>query len=190
MDELVDFGFDVNLLIETEKNEHVDQYRVLEKAAKELIKGVAILGQGRLPQELFSDTKLKDILHQVCSMLKRKYPRYDLAADHISHYRDMKLVTFAVDQKTYFLVVSFPVFVKDVEVDPLSIYEIETVHVPIKDLTEKAQSYSRVRLSKPYIAVGPNAYIQLRLTELSMCKKIRYIYYCEELFVLKHKSGL
>ncbi len=99
------------------------------------------------------------------------------------------MVTFAVDQITHSLVVSFPIFVKDIEVDPLSIYEIETVHVPIKDLNKKAQSYSRVRLNKPYIAVGPNAYIQLRLTELSMCKKIQYIYYCEELFVLKHKSG-
>ena len=31
-------------------------------------------------------------------------------------------------------------------------------------------------------------YIQIRMTEMLMCKSIGYIYYCEELFVVKHKS--
>ena len=43
-------------------------------------------------------------------------------------------------------------------------------------------------IEKPYLAVGKDYYIQLRMTELAMCKDIRYIYYCEELFVVKHKS--
>ena len=43
-------------------------------------------------------------------------------------------------------------------------------------------------IEKPYLAAGKDYYIQLRMTELAMCKDIRYIYYCEELFVVKHKS--
>ena len=31
-------------------------------------------------------------------------------------------------------------------------------------------------------------YIQLRIQELRMCKQIRNTYYCEELFLVKHKS--
>ena len=46
-------------------------------------------------------------------MIKKRYPDYQLAADHISHYPYMKLVTFAVDREIPTLVVSFPVFAED-----------------------------------------------------------------------------
>ena len=67
-------------------------------------------------------------------------------------------------------------------------FEIETVPVPIPDRNRNADSYSKVHIHKPYIAVGVDYYIQLRMTELVMCKSIRYTYYCEELFVVKNKS--
>ena len=66
-------------------------------------------------------------------MVKEHYPDYVLATEHISHYRDMKLVTLAVDQKDRALVVAFPVLIKDFRKPSLSMYEIETVHVPIPD---------------------------------------------------------
>ena len=56
------------------------------------------------------------------------------------------------------------------------------------DKNVKANSYSQVRIEKSYIAAGKDYYIQLRISELLMCKSIRHIYYCEELLVIKHKS--
>ena len=114
--------------------------------------------------------------------MKRNYPDYVLAAKYIPHYRDMKMVTFAVDQQTHSLIVTFPAFIKNYKQPPLSLYEVETVPVP------KANSYSQVRIEKRYIAAGTDYYVQLRISELLMCKSIRHIYYCEELFVIKHKS--
>ena len=46
-------------------------------------------------------------------MVKKQYPDYILAAVHISHHRDMKLVTFAVDKASHSLIVYSPVFIKD-----------------------------------------------------------------------------
>ena len=66
--------------------------------------------------------------------------------------------------------------------------EIETVPVSITDKNNRADSYTKVNIHKPYIAAGDDYYIQLHMTELIMCKSIRYTYYCEELFVVKHKS--
>ena len=60
--------------------------------------------------------------------------------------------------------------------------------VPIPDKNEAANSYSEVKYSKPYLAINDDYYIQLRIQELRMCKQIRHIYYCEELFLVKHKS--
>ena len=101
----------------------------------------------------------------------------------------MKLVTFAVDQQSHSLIVTFPVFIQDFRRPPLSLFEIETVPVPIPDENEKAESYSQIELAKPYIAVGMEYYIELRMTEMIMCKSIWLTYYCEELFVVKHKSA-
>ena len=117
-----------------------------------------------------------------------RYPDYELAANHIFHYRDMELVTFSVDRITHSLVVTFPVFIKDFKQPPLSLFEIETVPVPIPDRNRQADSYSQVRIQKDHIAAGMDYYIQIRMTEMLMCKSIGYIYYCEELFVVKHKS--
>ena len=100
----------------------------------------------------------------------------------------MELVTFSVDRITHSLVVTFPVFIKDFKQPPLSLFEIETVPVPIPDRNRQAESYSQVRIQKDYIAAGMDYYIQIRMTEMLMCKSIGYIYYCEELFVVKHKS--
>ena len=82
----------------------------------------------------------------------------------------------------------FPAFIKDYKQPPLALFEIESVLVPIQDENKLAVSFSQVVIEKPYIAAGKDYYIQLRMTELAMCKNIRYIYYCEELFVVKHKS--
>ena len=162
---------------------------MLEHASKDVLRGISILSQGRLPQEFFSDKQLLDILKQVEKMIKKDQQHYALAAEHISHYRDMKLVTFAVDQLTHSLIVTFPVFVQDYRRPPLSLYEIEGVTVPIPNENKRADSYSLVQIRKPYIAAGAEYYIELRMTEMVMCKTIRFIFYCEELFVVKHKSA-
>ena len=50
------------------------------------------------------------------------------------------------------------------------------------------QSYTQLKIDKPYIALNKETYITLRTQELHTCKKIGYEYYCEELFVVKSKT--
>ena len=88
------FNFDLQLYMTLTEEEHVNQYSLLEAACKDLLRGIATLGQGRLPQELFPDWGLKAIFKEVQTMVKKQYPDNILAADHISDFRDMKLVAF------------------------------------------------------------------------------------------------
>ena len=182
------YSVEMQLFLELAKEEHVTKYKEVNKAGRELLDAIAILSQRRLPRLLFPDQKLKSILTEVHKMVKKNYQDYELAANHISHYRDMELVTFSVDRVTHCLIVTFPVFIKDFKQPPLSLFEIETVPVPIPVKNRQADSYSQVRIHKSYIAAGMDYYIQMRMTEMLMCKSIGYIYYCEELFVVKHKS--
>ena len=151
----VNYNFDTMMYLSNVREEHVVTYREAVKAARDFLDGIAIVTQGRLPRALISDNQLREILGKVNAMVKRSYLDYVLAAKHISHFRDMKMVT---------------------------------VPVPIIDKNVKANSYSQVRIEKSYIAAGTDYYIQLRISELLMCKSTRHIYYCEELFVIKHKS--
>ena len=88
------FGFDLQMYLKVADDEHVKQLQVLECSNKEVIRGITVLSQGRLPQEFFSDSRLKQILREVQEMVQKGHPNYVLAAEHISHYRDIKLVTW------------------------------------------------------------------------------------------------
>ena len=147
--ESMKFGFDLQMYMKVSDEEHVKQLQVLEHSSKDMIKGIMVLSQGRLPQEFFSDSGLMEILSEVQQMVQKGHPNYALAVEHISHYRDIKLVTFAVDQQTHSLIVTFPVFIQDYRRPPLSLFEIETVPVPIPDENEKADSYSQLKVEKP-----------------------------------------
>ena len=57
-------------------------------------------------------------------------------------------------------------------------------------MNEKAESYTWIKIDKPYIALNPDTYIFIRMEELRTCKKIGYEYYCEELFVGKSKTKI
>ena len=69
----------------------------------------------------------------------------------------------------------------------LTLYQIETVPVPILDANNNAQSYTQLKVEKPYIAVNKETYISICPQELNTCKRIGYEYFCEELFVVKSK---
>ena len=98
----------------------------------------------------------------------------------------MKLVTFGIDDKRN-LIVQFPVFVHPQNQQHSTLYQLETVLVPIIDRNKNAQSYTHLQVTKPYIALNSEMYISLRIQELEACKKIGYEFYCEELFVVKHR---
>ena len=59
--------------------------------------------------------------------------------------------------------------------------------MPILDSGNKVQSYTQLKIEKPYIALNDETYITICPQELSNCKRISDEYFCEELFVVKSK---
>ena len=100
----------------------------------------------------------------------------------------MQLVTFGINSNKN-LVIQFPVFIQPYAQKPLILYQLKTDPVPILDQNTKAQSYTHLRIKKPYIALNSETYISLRQQELRSCKKISYEFYCKELFIVKQKSS-
>ena len=100
----------------------------------------------------------------------------------------MQLVSFGID-KNRNLIIQFPVFIQPYMQQPLILYQLETVPVPILDQNDKAQSCMHLQIQKTYIALNSETYISLRQQELRTCKRIGYEFYCEVPFVVKHKTS-
>ena len=181
------FSHQVQMYMQAMRERYLRVQENLISELRLLLRSIVILSRGYLPPQLFSPTDIVRISQAALSMIKNKHPDYVLAIPQASSYYDMRLVTFGIDEGDR-LVVCFPIFVKDFSRKSMTLYQIETVPVSILDTNEEAKSYSQAVINKPYIATNNDYYIQLEIEELFMCKQIKHIYFCEELFLVKHKT--
>ena len=93
---------------------------------------IRILAKGYLPISLITPLNIKEILNAVRNTVRKANPDYDLVIKRLHLYYDMKLVTFGIDNDRN-LMVQFPVFMQPNTEQPLILYQIETVPLPIID---------------------------------------------------------
>ena len=175
------------LFLTTVQEKYVRMYERFIEELRLYSRAIRILSKGYLPISLLPPSKLEKILNEVRIAIAKSNKDYDLVLTRLYLYYDMKLVTFGIDNQRN-LIVQFPVFVQPYTQKRLVMYQIETVLVPILDENEQVHSYTELKIEKLYIALNKEMYITLHSQELKMCKRIRYKYYCEELFVIKSKT--
>ena len=105
--------------------------------------------------------KLKEILSEVKVAIRKTNPDYNLVNDRPHLYCDMKFVTFSIDKERN-LIIQSPVFIQPDMHQPLIMYQIETVPVPVIDQNRQAHSYTCLQIDKPYIALSSETYITIR----------------------------
>ena len=113
-----------------------------------------------MPISLLPPSKLAKILQEVKQVSLKTNKNYGLVIKGMYKYYDMKLVTFGIDRNRN-LIIQFPVFVQLYTQKPLSLYQVETIPVPILDMNERADLYTWIRIDKPYIALNPDTYISI-----------------------------
>ena len=129
------------------------------------------MAKGYLPNTLVTPSKLKEIVNEVRKMLQVTNPDYDLVIDRLHLYYEMQLVTFGIDRDKNFIV-QFPIFIQPYTQQPLILYQLETVPVPILDQNERAHSYTYLQVKKPYIALNSEKYISLQQQEIRTLKEL------------------
>ena len=169
------------------QDKFISLYRELITQLHIYVLAIRILTKEYLPNTILTPKKLQGILSEGKRLLHITNPDYILVLDRLHLYYDMQLVTFSIDRDMN-IVIQFPVFIQPYTQKLLILYQLETVPVLILDKNIEAQSYTHLRINKPYLALNSETYISLRHQELRSCKKIGYEFYCEELFIVKHKS--
>ena len=176
------FAIDSVLYLTTVREKYVKMYERFIDKIKIYSKAVCILSKGYLLIYLLPPSKLERILSEVRIAITKSNKDCDLVLTRLYLYYDMKLVTFGIDNQRN-LIVQFPVFVKPYTQKRLIMYQIETMPVLILDKNEQAQSYTQLKIDKPYMTLKTETFI-------CTCKKIGYEYYCEELFVVNSKNQI
>ena len=169
------------------KRKYVKMHERLIKQLRMYSQVIRVLSKGYLPISLLLLSKLNTILQEVKEALQVNNRDYELVIKGLYLYYDMELVTFGIDDLRN-LIIQLPVFVQPYTQQHLKLYEMEMVPVPIVDENEQVQFYTYLKVKKPYIALNSETYITLRTQELDTGKKICYEFYCEKLFVVKHKK--
>ena len=183
-----DYSIDAVLFLTTIKEKYVRMYEKFIAELKSYLKAIRILSKGYLPITLITPSKSEAILKQVQIAIAKTNQDYEQVLNRLYLYYDMKLVMFGIDSQKN-LIIHFPVFVQPYRQTKLTLYQIETVPVPILDGSNnnKIQSYTQLKIEKPYTALNDETYISICSQELNTCKSIGYEYFCEELFVVKSK---
>ena len=138
------------LYLRTIQDKHIALYRELITQLHIYESVIRILVKGYLPNTLITPAKLKEILNEVRKALRATNPDYDLVIDRLHLYYNMQLVTFGIDRDRN-LIIQFPVFIQPYTQQPLILYQLETVPVPILDKNDKVQSYMHLQIKKRYI---------------------------------------
>ena len=138
-------------------------------------KVIRILSKGYLPIALLHPLKLERILNEVRMALSKTNKDDDLVLTCLYLYYDMKLIMFRIHEKRN-LIIQFPAFVQPYTQRRLVMYQIETVPIPVLDRNDQVQSYTQLKISKPYIVLNTETYITLQSQDLGTCKKIGYEY--------------
>ena len=143
--------YSINLLLylRTVQDKYIALYRELITQLCINTSTIRILNKRILANFTGEFFKLRDILNLAPYCIKWIYaiwttnPDYDLVIDRLHLYYDMQLITFGID-KDKNLIVQFPVFVHPYTQQPLILYQLETVPVPIKDQNTQPQSYTHL----------------------------------------------
>ena len=154
------YGINSIPFLTTIREKYVKKYERFLQQLKTYSKAIRILSKGYLPISLLAPSKLERILSDVRVALSKINKDYVLVLTRLYLYYDMKLVTFGIyNQKN--LIVQFPVFVQLYTQRRLVMYQIETLPIPILDRNDQAQSYTQLKINKPYITVNAETYITL-----------------------------
>ena len=164
-----DYLMDAVLFLTTIKEKYVRMYEKFIHELRSYLKAIRILSKGYLPITLIMPSKL-----ELWDSFKQTVPVLQYEVGYIWHW---------LPKESNYSVPS----VHPTILTKLTLYQVETVPVPILDAGNKVQSYTQLKIEKPYIALNDEMYITICPQELNNCKKIGYKYFCEEHFVVKSK---
>ena len=147
--------------------------------------GLDTLGTGRLTFQVLDPDELDRFLSTIRQQLWEERSPFELAFNHTYQFYAEPMVMFTNTHDQ--LLVNVPILLRLATQKPLYLYSIDTVPMPFdtETLEGKNNEYTFINNSFPYMALNEHNYIPLTETQLRMCNKMGFMYYCENSYVLQ-----
>ena len=150
--------------------------------------GLDSLGTGHLTFQVLYPTELTRFLEAISHQLHAQRLSFELALNHTYQYYAKPVVTFSNSHDQ--LLVNIPVLLHLNDQKDLTLYSIDTVPMSFvtKTLDGKNDEYTFINNCYPYMAINQENYIPLDERQLRLGNKMGATYYCENSYVLWHRS--
>ena len=174
----------ITILVGTLQRIH-RQYIRYEVTLDDTLIGIENLNSGYLTHHILDPKILGKYLEAVEDDLEETAPEFELVFTSVYQYYGNSLISFTntIDD----LLLQLPILIKLKVQVPMSFFSIKTAPVPLdaETHTGEKREYTQIILETKLIALTENNYIPLTQTQISLCAKIGYMYYCEYAHLLK-----
>ena len=165
------------------------QYIRYESVLDDTLIGIENLNSGYLTHCILDPKILAKYLEAVEDDLEETAPEFESVFTSVYQYYGNSLISFTntIDD----LLLQLPILIKLKVQVPMSLFKIETVPVPLDAETYigEKREYTQIIPETELIALTENNYIPLTQAQISLCAKIRYMYYCEYAHLLLKRTA-
>ncbi len=150
------------------------------------------LSDGLISHKLIEPMNLQQMIDQVDESVKNRYPEYTVVMDQVQQYFDLPLVRFTCHKEQ--LVLQIPVYIQHYTENPLDLYYLHTVPVPLNInqqlLATKMEPhpYTQIHPKEPLLALSYSTYVPLTEKDLHNCYHFGKYYLCEHTFLSQRSS--
>ena len=168
---------------------NLSKYQQLLADLNHLMDGLDTLSSGLLSHTIIPPGKLAELLEHVNMELIEHFKEYELAMTEIHQYFDLPLVSCSYTDGM--LILQIPVYIKHYQQQTLELFSLQTVPVPYhsnRKSPDYNHAYTWLKPDHDMLAMSSSTYLALDSKQLPNCRRFSTTYYCENLFLVTHKS--
>ena len=168
---------------------NLSKYQQLLADLDHLMDGLDSLSSGLLSHTIIPPGKLAELLEHVNMELIEHFKEYELAMTEIHQYYDLPLVSYSYTDGM--LILQIPIYIKHYQQQELELFSLQTIPVPYHPNSKSSndnQAYTWLKPDHDMLAMSSSTYLALDSKQLPNCRRFSTIYYCENLFLVTHRS--
>ena len=150
--------------------------------------GLDSLSSGLLSHTIIPPGKLAELSEHVNMELIEHFKEYELAMTEIHQYYDLPLVSYFYTDGM--LILQIPIYINITNNSHWNCC-LQTVPVPYHPNSKSSddnQAYTWLKPDHDMLAMSSSTYLALDSKQLPNCRRFSIIYYCENLFLVTHRS--
>ena len=168
---------------------NLSKYQQLLADLDHLMDGLDTLSSGLLSHTIIPPGKLVELLGHVKMELIEHFKEYKLAMIELHQYYDLPLVSYSYTDDM--LILQIPIYIKHYQQQTLELFSLQTVPVPYypnRNSSYDNHAYTWLKPDHDRSAMSSSTYLALDSKQLPNCRRYSTTYYCENLFLVTHRS--